>query len=160
MTRRVMQQDIAASPFFLMDEQIIQVNQFWNTITYREDGPADYWQTPQETLEQGAGDCEDYAIAKYFHFRKLDYDMTRLYISYVKIGDIPHMVLIVDEYILDNLIDEVKHIDDRNDLHGPLYSFNEQDIVVAGFRSSALVIEKWSELLNRFDYESWEVPHG
>lgn len=31
-------------------------------ITYREDGAADIWQTPGETLAQMAGDCEDQAI--------------------------------------------------------------------------------------------------
>jgi predicted transglutaminase-like cysteine proteinase len=33
-------------------------------------GVADYWATPLETLNNGAGDCEDYAIVKYVALRE------------------------------------------------------------------------------------------
>ena len=33
-------------------------------------GVADYWATPLETLSNGAGDCEDYAIVKYVALRE------------------------------------------------------------------------------------------
>jgi len=33
-------------------------------------GVADYWATPLESLKSGAGDCEDYAIAKYVALRE------------------------------------------------------------------------------------------
>ena len=33
-------------------------------------GVADYWATPLETLNSGAGDCEDYAIVKYIALRE------------------------------------------------------------------------------------------
>jgi len=32
---------------------------------YQQHGVADFWSSPLETLAAGAGDCEDYAIAKY-----------------------------------------------------------------------------------------------
>ena len=34
-------------------------------------GVADYWASPLETLDSGAGDCEDYAILKYVALREL-----------------------------------------------------------------------------------------
>jgi len=44
------------------------VNDFWNKIRYSRDskhwGKNDYWAAPFEFLGTGAGDCEDYAIAK------------------------------------------------------------------------------------------------
>lgn len=36
-----------------------------NEITYTHDIPKDFWQSPQQTLETGTGDCEDLAILKY-----------------------------------------------------------------------------------------------
>src|SRR4051794_26131803 len=45
------------------------VNHFFNgRIVFRDDlqvwHTEDYWASPLETLQQGAGDCEDFAIAK------------------------------------------------------------------------------------------------
>src|SRR5262249_3645995 len=34
-------------------------------------GDADYWASPLQTLDRGAGDCEDYAILKYVALREL-----------------------------------------------------------------------------------------
>ena len=44
----------------------------------------DYWETPVEALWKGAGDCEDYAIAKYFSLRHLGVSSDKLRITYVK----------------------------------------------------------------------------
>lgn len=47
-----------------------QVNAAFNTFGYRSDrevhGIDDYWDAPLEFVARGFGDCEDYAIAKYF----------------------------------------------------------------------------------------------
>jgi predicted transglutaminase-like cysteine proteinase len=37
-------------------------------------GHADYWASPLQTLDSGAGDCEDYAILKYVVLRELGVD--------------------------------------------------------------------------------------
>merc|ERR1711991_1126503 len=57
------------------------VNVFWNrNIRYLSDNllnelalptDKDYWQTPKESLKRGYGDCEDFAIGKYFSLRAL-----------------------------------------------------------------------------------------
>lgn len=50
-------------------ELLRYVNTFWNRFPYREDitnwGKADYWVWPNLFLKK-SGDCEDYAIVKYF----------------------------------------------------------------------------------------------
>jgi predicted transglutaminase-like cysteine proteinase len=35
------------------------------------EGVSDYWQTPKQSLERGLGDCDDYAIGKFFTLRTL-----------------------------------------------------------------------------------------
>ena len=51
------------------------VNTFFNFIEYRKDlahwGKEDYWATPLEFVVSGAGDCEDFAVAKYFTLLEL-----------------------------------------------------------------------------------------
>lgn len=85
------------------------VNTFVNdTIAYApEPYGSDHWQTPGETLDRGAGDCEDFAILK----------MAELYASGVDPGEmavvvgdlhggVSHAILVVKsgggELILDN----------------------------------------------------------
>lgn len=54
--------------------QIDEINRLFNGLPYIEDSDQfnldDKWQLPLELLE-GAGDCEDFAIAKYFALRQL-----------------------------------------------------------------------------------------
>ncbi len=81
-------------------EQLKVVNLFFNKqMTYVEDidlwHVVDYWETPVEALWKGAGDCEDYAIAKYFSLRHLGVSSDKLRITYVKAlrQNRAHMVL-------------------------------------------------------------------
>ena len=57
-------------------EKLTQINDFFNQkIRFAEDievwGISDYWATPLESIGQQAGDCEDFAIAKYIFLKKL-----------------------------------------------------------------------------------------
>ena len=81
-------------------EQLNVVNRFFNKqLRYVEDmdlwHEVDYWETPIEALWKGAGDCEDYAIAKYFSLRHLGVASEKLRITYVKAltQNRAHMVL-------------------------------------------------------------------
>jgi predicted transglutaminase-like cysteine proteinase len=71
-------------------------------------GVEDYWATPLETLGSGAGDCEDYAIVKYFVLREsgIVADDLRLLIVHDIKGQTNHAVLAVRNdgnwLILDN----------------------------------------------------------
>jgi predicted transglutaminase-like cysteine proteinase len=92
----------------------------------------DYWSTPKEFLIQGFGDCEEYAITKYFVMKALNYDIDSLYLGVVKetFSNSHHMVLLYFRgkssvpLVLDNLSFRILPLDMRTDLE-LLYCFNE-----------------------------------
>lgn len=51
-----------------------------NNLRYMSDnaqfGRSDYWQAPQQTIDNGAGDCEDYAILCSWFLRDMGYDVS------------------------------------------------------------------------------------
>lgn len=70
-------------------DKIKRINEFLNRrIRFGEDqqiwGQSDYWATPMETLGKGAGDCEDFAIIKYFTLLNLSIPDDQLRLIYVK----------------------------------------------------------------------------
>lgn len=118
------------------------VNTFFNRrIVFAEDvdvwGQADYWASPLEALAQGRGDCEDYAIAKYFTLLATGMPTARLRLVYVRAqvgADAQaHMVLAyyaqanADPLILDNLITALRPASRRPDLT-PVFSFNSDGL--------------------------------
>ncbi|WP_228028204.1 transglutaminase-like cysteine peptidase [Chitinibacter fontanus] len=127
------------------------VNNFFNErIIFAPDrqvwGVEDYWATPVEFLGRGAGDCEDFAIAKYFSLLALGVSESKLRITYVQASghgpaNLAHMVLTyypspsAVPLVLDNLIPEIKPASQRPDLT-PVYGFNGQGLWLAKDRSS------------------------
>ncbi len=112
------------------------VNIFFNRrIRYVEDiihwKKNDYWATPQETLASRGGDCEDFAIAKYYTLREWGIADNKLRIVYVRSSRLrrPHMVLAYypkprsDPLILDSITSRISRASERRDLT-PVYSFN------------------------------------
>lgn len=89
-----------------------KVNSFFNRFPYITDnknwGRADYWASPAQFLKK-SGDCEDYAIIKYFTLRELGVpaDSMRIVVVFDTILNEGHAVLAVKVngkiYILDNL---------------------------------------------------------
>jgi predicted transglutaminase-like cysteine proteinase len=146
------------------------VNVFFNRLPYIEDlphwGVDDYWATPAEMVASDGGDCEDYAIAKYFALKELGVPIRRLRITYVEAASLnrAHMVLAyypepdAQPLILDNLMNEVKAASRRPDLI-PVYSFNDEDLLIAraggrGFDAgSALQVRMWRGLLDKLERE-------
>ena len=113
--------------------QLKAVNDFFNRWPYKEDrelyGFSEYWATPREFMMR-SGDCEDYAIAKYFALRKLGYgkDELRIVVLMDRIRGIGHAVLAVYQengiIILDSLSDLIlPH--SRYKHYVPQYSMNE-----------------------------------
>ena len=51
-------------------QRLSEVNRIFNQVTKVSDlrkwGRKDYWATPEEFLQTKGGDCEDFAVAKYF----------------------------------------------------------------------------------------------
>lgn len=115
-------------------EQLREINRYANDKDYVLDidnyGVEDYWAIPREFFTSG-GDCEDYAITKYFSLRWLGYPHEALRIVVVQDTNLraPHAVLAVGQgseiLILDNQVRDVLP-------HGvvvhyaPVYSINQR----------------------------------
>ncbi|HET9823470.1 MAG TPA: transglutaminase-like cysteine peptidase [Burkholderiaceae bacterium] len=147
------------------EAQLAAVNTFYNRrVVFRDDaevwGQPDYWASPLETLDQGRGDCEDFAIAKYFTLIALGMPQARLRMVYVRAqlgGDSQaHMVLAyyaqpdAEPLILDNLIGSVRPASRRPDLT-PVFSFNGEGLWQGVGRQSAgdpqARLSRWREVL-------------
>ncbi|MBC7993308.1 MAG: transglutaminase-like cysteine peptidase [Rhizobacter sp.] len=125
--------------------QLQAINQFFNQrIVFRDDtevwAQIDHWASPLETLDKGQGDCEDYAIAKYFSLLAMGMPVSKLRLVYVRAqiggpnGAVQaHMVLAyyaaagAEPMILDNLITDVRPASRRPDLV-PVFSFNSEGL--------------------------------
>ncbi len=115
--------------------QLQEVNKYMNAHPYIVDvmnwGVADYWETPKEFLDR-SGDCEDYAIAKFYSLRALGMDNTNLRIVVLQDMNlqIPHAILVAyldgKPMVLDNQIPQVV---DASIIHHyrPYYSINEEN---------------------------------
>lgn len=109
-------------------EQLAKVNSYLNQLLSKPDNnnhkTTDYWETPKEFLKIGYGDCEDYAIIKYFTLLKLGFKKSKLFMTivYDKYSKNYHMVLSYFEtkgeapLILDNLSFRILKLDKREDL--------------------------------------------
>lgn len=142
-------------------------NRFFNErIIYVEDidlwKVEDYWATPVEFLSRGAGDCEDYAIAKYFTLKAMGMPESRMNITYVKAVryNIAHMVLTyystpgAEPLVLDNMVDEILPGSRRTDLV-PVFGFNASGLWLAAQRGQGRYtgspnrIAGWNDMLKR-----------
>ncbi len=165
----------------LPDEgKLARVNAFFNARVRFDDDDVvwrmqDYWATPLETLARAAGDCEDFAIAKYMTLRLLGIGDDRLRLIYVRarIGGADsrvsqaHMVLgyfptPADEpLILDNLIGDIRPAARRPDLF-PVFSFNSDGLWVAGAPQSSADpttrLSRWRDVLARARTEGLAIP--
>lgn len=146
--------------------QLEQVNRFVNrALSYASDQStwqtSDYWATPAEALGRGQGDCEDYALAKYFGLTQLGVPGERLRLTYVKdlAHNQAHMVLAYyapdasEPLLLDSLRNEIQPASARRDLL-PVYAFNEQGLFLASARQqqkprSSEQIAIWREVRER-----------
>ena len=153
------------------DAKLRAVNDFYNQrLAYVEDidnwGQVDYWASPLESLGKGAGDCEDYAIGKYFTLTSLGVPHARLRMVYVRAsiagapnGFVAHMVLAYyatpesEPLVLDNLQPVIRPAGERPDLT-PVFSFNAEGLWqgVGSIRANGdplTRLSKWREVLQR-----------
>jgi predicted transglutaminase-like cysteine proteinase len=148
-------------------EEREKTNNFFNS-RYRFDsdwnvwGVEDYWATPLESLCKGAGDCDCFAIAKYFTLRAMGMPDDKLNLAYVKAlqYNVHHMVLLfisepgAEPLILDNLIDGIAPASKRTDLL-PIFSFNATGLWMAKQRGqgkmagSSSRIKSWQDVLQK-----------
>ncbi len=158
-------------------EKIKAVNDYFNKNTRFEDDivhwkVSDYWATPLETLGSGAGDCEDYTIAKYFTLIQLGISVDHLRLIYVKaqIGGPSskifqaHMVLGYYEQpnsiplILDSLVSDIDSANRRTDLQ-PVFSFNSDGLWVGNQAQPQIDptarLSRWRDVLERMKQEGF-----
>ncbi|MBY6112777.1 transglutaminase-like cysteine peptidase [Halomonas sp. DP1Y21-3] len=149
--------------------QLRDVNDFFNRkMQWLEDRTiwrqSDYWATPIEALGRGAGDCEDYSIAKYVTLKELGIPISKLRMIYVRarLGRSQitqaHMVLGYYEtpgaepLILDNIAAGISRASLRTDLD-PLFSFNSSGLWAGGTtqsRADPLArLSRWRNALDR-----------
>jgi predicted transglutaminase-like cysteine proteinase len=155
-------------------QKLAAVNDFFNQVPWVSDPEHwkknDYWATPVEMLASNGGDCEDFAIAKYFTLVALGVADDKLKITYVKTRDPnpinqSHMVLAYystptgQPLILDNLVPQIKPGAQRADLT-PVYSFNGSGLWLAKEKGAGKQVEGgssniafWRDLTSRMGKE-------
>lgn len=149
-------------------EQLVAVNDFFNGARFVDDRDlwqvADYWATPDEFLLRDAGDCEDFAIAKYFTLKAMGVAPDKLRITYVKVESLQQAHMVLAYYpdprsvplILDNLNRHILPATERPDLR-PIYSFNAESLWLARSRHEQQraghpgQLQRWREMLARLD---------
>lgn len=162
---------IAASRTVSDQEKLNNVNGFFNRLMlFQTDWEVwhqeDYWATPLEFMGRGAGDCEDFSIAKYVTLQMLGISNEHLRLIYVRAksgstASIAHMVLGFypqpweEPQILDNLISSVRPASQRPDLT-PVFSFNSDGLWVGGSAAAAASaadpttrLSRWRDMLVR-----------
>ena len=173
---KVLQDLVARGAAAPDDLRIKATNQFFNNgIEFVDDidnwRVNDYWASPLETLAKGAGDCEDYSIAKYFTLVAMGVPTSKLRMVYVRAqlggpgsAGQAHMVLAyyaspgAEPQILDNLVEDIRPASRRPDL-SPVFSFNTEGLwqgvgsQAAGDPTSRL--SKWRDLLAKVSAEGF-----
>lgn len=155
------------------EEKLERVNNFFNReVRWVPDSELwqqeDYWATLLETLSKGAGDCEDFAIAKYVSLLIAGVQESKLRLTYVRFqqyeneAPIAHMVLAYyadptsEPLILDNVVREIKAASGRQDLT-PVYSFNATHLWFRGPNAApadpTARISRWRDVLARLQAE-------
>lgn len=99
------------------DKQLEFVHKFVNRLDYITDselyGISDYWATQFQFYGNAGGDCEDYAITKFYALKLLGYDPERMRVVIVHDTNLnlDHAILVVErggkQWVLDNNLDTV-----------------------------------------------------
>lgn len=151
-----------------IDEKLYQVNRFFNRFDFVDDlkhwRQPDYWATPIEFIGTGAGDCEDYSIAKYFSLIELGIPKSQLRLMYVTALELnqPHMVLAYYPsptsvpLVLDNINRRILPANQRRDL-APVYSFNGDGLWAAKSMGTGRKLrgsgpmKMWDDMIDRLN---------
>ncbi|WP_432471714.1 transglutaminase-like cysteine peptidase [Amphritea sp. HPY] len=153
---------------------IRRVNFFINRTDYVSDieqfGVNDHWASPREFISSGQGDCEDYAIAKYFTLIEMGVPRHKLRLVYglQSSRSVGHMVVLYDPesggelMTLDNLSWSLTPISQRRDFK-PIYSFDRTNLwFMRGWQldsksSKSLKAGKWQRIVDVWDLQQSEL---
>lgn len=157
-----------------IQDKLNQVNRFFNArMAFKDDivvwHQQDYWATPIEFLRKGAGDCEDFALAKYFTLREMGVPANQLRITYVKALQLNQAHMVVTWYatpdaiplVLDNLKTAILPATQRTDLL-LVYAFNGEGLWLPQSGGNKRVgdskrLSRWQDLLTRMRAEGFEI---
>lgn len=157
-----------------IQDKLNQVNRFFNArMAFKDDivvwHQQDYWATPIEFLRKGAGDCEDFALAKYFTLREMGVPANQLRMTYVKALQLNQAHMVVTWYatpdaiplVLDNLKTAILPATQRTDLL-PVYAFNGEGLWLPQSGGNKRVgdskrLSRWQDLLTRMRAEGFEI---
>lgn len=150
-------------------KKLNRVNSFINKILPQHDtqlqNALDHWATPKEFLIDGRGDCEEYAMTKYFTLVKLGMEKKKFYLAIVKVKGTATMHLVLLYFktpksiplVLDNLSWKVLDLNRRKDLTVKVV-FNEFDSYVLkdNYLDKKVNIQwgelnKWEDILKRIN---------
>ncbi|MFT5880887.1 MAG: putative transglutaminase-like cysteine proteinase [Moritella sp.] len=152
-------------------EKLVKVNTFFNQLQFIDDiklwGEENYWATPIEFIGVNGGDCEDFAIAKYFSLLELGIADEKMRITMVKSLTLNQYHMVVAYYptpgsvplILDNIDGAIKPASQRNDLL-PVYSFNGKKLWLNKEKGQGVLagksqrLKRWSNLNQRMGLSS------
>ena len=146
------------TPYLPIPFAVMDINNSVNRVPSADDGlvwgKVDYWATPKEFYAKGAGDCEEYAIAKYFELRQAGIPASKLRITNILIddGDTEHMILMYEDkgkdYVLDNIVERVTPVKEYIDFKIK-YTFNENGMYFDGQTVPPNYLPKWGSVIRR-----------
>lgn len=157
-----------------IQDKLNLVNRFFNArMAFKDDivvwKQQDYWATPIEFLRKGAGDCEDFALAKYFTLREMGVPANQLRITYVKALQLNQAHMVVTWYatpdavplVLDNLKTAILPATQRTDLL-PVYAFNGEGLWLPQTGGNKRVgdskrLSRWQDLLTKMRAEGFVI---
>ncbi|PKG39334.1 transglutaminase-like cysteine peptidase [Psychromonas sp. Urea-02u-13] len=156
-------------------QKLKSVNNFFNLLRFTDDiklwGVSNYWATPIEFLGVNAGDCEDFAIAKYFTLLELGIPDKKMRITMVKAVTLDQYHMVVAYYetpgsvpvILDNIDGRIKPATKRKDLI-PVYSFNGKQLWLNKKKGQGVLagksqrLKRWTDLNQRMGISNLKQP--
>lgn len=157
---------LAAKKNATEQDKLASVNAFFNQLIFIDDiklwGEENYWATPLEFIGVNGGDCEDFAIAKYFSLLELGVADEKMRITMVKSLTLNQYHMVVAYYetpgsipvILDNIDGQIKPATARQDLL-PVYSFNGKKLWLNKEKGQGVLagksqrLKRWSNLNQR-----------
>lgn len=124
----------------------------------------DYWTSPLEFINMGLGDCEDYAITKYYSLLKSGIKEDKLILiltNYQKEKTIEKHVVLgywqspIKLWVLD-INPKIEYIQDRKELE-VLESFNQQGYYyqLTKKKINSIFLQRWNQAKEKSEKEGW-----
>lgn len=149
---------LRATTDFFMQFKAVSDKEMWQQ--------ENYWATPIELIGRDGGDCEDFALAKYFTLKAMGVPIKKMRLVYVTSTKLkqPHMILAyyeqpdADPLVLDNVTKWILYGSERPDLK-PVYSFNSVSVWLVKKDqtqqkvSSVKQISLWQNLIEKMQNE-------